>query len=810
PMLDVPFDEAARSAGKDLVEVPPRPGATVRKPVISGARWIRAPGGVPLLAVLTIADHYDNLPMLGTETGYLDLFRAPGPSRTNPELLRSDPVVAVFGPHLERIYESHGEIPPPPGAELEGIRRGAVSWVSADLGDGPARILYARGREEIFALAHARPSHTGRLAAYLRVFLLNCALAASLLALRRAAGWIAARRVPRLPPGTYYGRLLSVLLLSGLVPLLALAYFMTRFNRQEFDRELTTSGLSSLQTVRRVAEDYLNVSADEAPVLDDDVIFWLSQVVRQDINVYRDVELLATSTRELYSSGLFNTRLDGATYRAVFLDREPFRLARWRMGGLESLTLSAPMRIDRDGTIGIVSIPLSSQRRAVARKVEEVEDAILIITCVTILLMALVAYVVAGRVAGPIALLARAARRVAGGDLDVRVAATASDETAILVESFNRMAASLREQRENLKRRTDYIEKILKSATTGVVSIDASGSIITINPAAQGLLAGSAGAAQPGENLTERLGRDPYLAPLRDALARALSRGSEREAELSLMRQGAERRLRAVFIPFVPEEGAPPGLIVLLEDVTEIVRSGRLAAWAEMARRVAHEIKNPLTPIQLSVEHIRRLWAADDTRFRAVLGECLDNIQKQVGVLRRIALEFSAYARIPHLKMEPTPVAALLDDALGPYAAAPPPGVRLERDIPPDLPDVLIDRAVIARALVNLIENALQAMPSGGALTVSAARDNGDPAGRARVRIEVRDTGVGIDPALLPRLFEPYFSTKSGGTGLGLGVARKAVEEHGGTIDIRSRPGEGTVVGLTLPVPPSSRPPEPA
>jgi signal transduction histidine kinase/HAMP domain-containing protein len=810
PMLDVSFDEAARQAGKDLVEIPPRPRATVRKPVISGARWIRAPGGAPLLAALTIADDYDNVPMLGTETGRLDLFRAPGPSRTNPELLRSDPVVAVFGPHLERIYESRGEVPPPSSAALEGIARGSISWVSADLGDAPGRVLYARGRKEIFALAHSLPGHSGRLAAYLRVFLLNCVLAGSLLALRRAAGWIVARRVPRLPAATFHGRLLSVLLLSGLVPVLTLAYFMTRFNRQEFDRELTTSGLSSLQTVRRVAEDYLDVSVDETPSLDDDVVFWLSRVVRQDINIYRDAELLATSTRELYSSGLLDTRLDGSTYRALVLDRRPFRLAGWRIGRLEYLTLSAPMRVDRDGTIGFVSIPLASQRRAVARKVEEVENAILIITCLTAILLALVAYVVARRVAGPIALLVRAARLVAEGDLDVRVATRTGGETAILVESFNRMAASLRDQREDLGRRKDYIEKILGSATTGVVSIDASGSIITINPAAQSLLAGGAEPAQPGANLTERLRRDPSHAPLSDALARALASGSEREAELSLTRQDVERRLRAVFIPFAPEEGSPPGLIVLLEDVTEIVRSGRLAAWAEMTRRVAHEIKNPLTPIQLSVEHIRRLWAAKDARFRTTLGECLDNIQKQVGVLRQIALEFSAYARIPHLKPEPTPVAALLDDALGPYAAAPPPGVLLEREVPPDIPEVLVDRAVIARALVNLVENALQAMPSGGALTVRAAIDNGGPAGGRKVRIEVRDTGVGIEAALMPRLFEPYFSTKSGGTGLGLGMVRKAVEEHGGTIDIRSRPGEGTVVGLTLPVSPTSAARDPA
>src|SRR5207249_4363877 len=207
--------------------------------------------------------------------------------------------------------------------------------------------------------------------------------------------------------------------------------------------------------------------------------------------------------------------------------------------------------------------------------------------------------------------------------LDVRVDTTASDETGVLVEAFNRMADSLRRQREDLRRRTDYIEKILRSATTGVVSIEGSGTIITINPAAQGLLTGSLGA---------------------------------------------------------PEAGS------------EIVRSGRLAAWAEMARRVAHEIKNPLTPIQLSIEHVRRVFKAKDPRFETIFAECLNNIQRQVAVLREIAVEFSAYARLPQLRPEPVAVEALVDEALGPYIAAAPPGVRITREVGSDVPPVHVDR----------------------------------------------------------------------------------------------------------------------
>jgi two-component system nitrogen regulation sensor histidine kinase NtrY len=424
-----------------------------------------------------------------------------------------------------------------------------------------------------------------------------------------------------------------------------------------------------------------------------------------------------------------------------------------------------------------------------------------------VVLLALVGWIVARRVSEPIALLAGASRRVAAGDLDVRIASRSHDEIGVLIGSFNSMAASLRQQRQDLSRRSEYIETILARATTGVLSLDARGAIITINPAAQQLLARGEWLPQPGDDLAEHLEDAPRLQPFAAALDRSLDGVLEGEVSLRLGTGEEDRRLRAVFLPFSHEGDALPGRIVIVEDVTDIVRSGRLAAWAEMARRIAHEVKNPLTPIQLSVEHVRRLWRANDARFGTVLQECLDNIQGQVRALRQIATEFSAYARLPRLRPEVTAVDTLLTDALAPYAAAAPPGVTLARTVEPGLPPLFVDRAVIGRVLVNLVENALQAMPNGGRLEVSASlrphpptRRGPGEAGRS-VRLVVRDTGTGIDPDILARIYEPYFSTKTGGTGLGLAIARNAVEEHGGTIDIESWPGAGTTVTVDLPVP---------
>jgi signal transduction histidine kinase len=797
--LDPQFWQVKEKADSDLVSVPPLSGVTMGKAVVFGSRWVRPKGQPPRLVTFTVVDDYDNVPLLGAESSYLPLLRARALSRTNPELLAYEPLMAVFSPALERLPESGGEIPSPSPAVAAAIDRHGLAWTRDEIGEGPARILYFRGHDEIYALAHPSADLMRLLAIFVRLALLNCALYFLAVLAARAGAALAGQTVPPLLPGrSFYARLTTVFVIGAMAPLLMLSMFVSRFSARESRRELVAAGLSTLQTVRRVTDEYMSLP-DPAYGRDlgEEVVFSLSRMVGQDINFYRGSELMASSTPELYFSSLLNTRLDGTVYRALYLDREPFQLARSQLGELDYLTLNAPMRIDREGHVGVVSIPLAAQSRALAVRSEELADAIMIASCLTVALLALFGWLVARRVSGPIISLAGASRRVAAGDLAVRVGSAPPDEVGVLVNAFNSMAESLQQQRHDLDRRREYIETILTRATTGVVSIDARGVIITINPAAQQLLGTGQVAPRQEDDLADWLGRAREFAPLRRALERSMDDDLEGEVSLDLGAGDDARRLRAVFLPFTPEEGRPPGRIVLLEDVTDIVRSGRLAAWAEMTRRIAHEIKNPLTPIQLSVEHVRRVWQAGDVRFGVVLKECLDNIQGQVRALRQIASEFSAYARVPEIRTAATTIDQLLDAALGPYVAAPPPGIAISRTIPPGLPPVIIDRAVITRALVNLIENAIQAMASGGTLALAAAQETAP--GPGRIRLTVRDSGTGIAPEILARIFEPYFSTKSGGTGLGLAIARRAVEEHGGTIDIRSRPGQGTVVTLVLP-----------
>jgi len=225
----------------------------------------------------------------------------------------------------------------------------------------------------------------------------------------------------------------------------------------------------------------------------------------------------------------------------------------------------------------------------------------------------------------------------------------------------------------------------------------------------------------------------------------------------------------------------------------QMERTQRLEAWAEMARQVAHDIKNPLTPIQLSAEHLRRVHRDRGEPLSPVLDSCVESILTQVRLLRQIASEFSSFGSSPTARPAPTPLADLVHDVVEPYRLGLDGRVRIEAVIDPTLPPVLVDRLLVARAVTNIIENALHAMPSGGTLRIGARPDNGF------VAITLADTGVGMDDEATSRIFEPYFSTKAAGTGLGLSIARRNIELNGGSIAVTSQKGIGTTVTIRLP-----------
>jgi signal transduction histidine kinase len=226
----------------------------------------------------------------------------------------------------------------------------------------------------------------------------------------------------------------------------------------------------------------------------------------------------------------------------------------------------------------------------------------------------------------------------------------------------------------------------------------------------------------------------------------------------------------------------------------ELERTNRLAAWADMARQVAHDIKNPLTPIQLNAEHLRRVHVDQGRPLGSVIDECVSNILGQVRLLRQISSEFSSFATSPEPRPVDTNLGELVEEVVEPYRSGLAERVKIHSHVPASLPQVSVDRTLIGRALTNIIENALHAMPGGGTLTIDAAL-----APDHMVQLRVTDSGIGMDDAAIAKIFEPYFSTKAIGTGLGLTIAKRNVEANRGTIAVTSEKGRGTSVTMTLP-----------
>ncbi len=417
-------------------------------------------------------------------------------------------------------------------------------------------------------------------------------------------------------------------------------------------------------------------------------------------------------------------------------------------------------------------------------------------------------------VTGPIRALAEGTAEVARGNLDVSVQATSDDEIGFLVGSFNQMIRDLRDARggiersaTELERRRRYMEIVLGTVGAGVVSVDAEGRISTINPSAQRFLGIPAGSGLLGQKLAEVVHR-PELTQVIEELSGALRPGV-RESIRRQVQVPLDDDMATLFVTLTvmhDEAGDALGTVVVFDDYTQLVKVQRMAAWREVARRIAHEIKNPLTPIQLSAQRLRRRFAeqfAGNPDNEKIFDECVDAITSQVDTLKVLVDEFQNFARLPAAQPRPDDLNRIVSEAMASYAGTD--DVEFDTDLDPDLPTVDVDRAQMRRALTNLIDNAVAAVKRRleqgdaeppGRVTLRSAHD---PLLQS-VRIEVADDGIGIPEQDRRRVFEPYFSTKDRGTGLGLAIVSRIVADHHGYIRVQANEPRGARFVVELPV----------
>lgn len=620
---------------------------------------------------------YANLSFISAQNPYTALMQS-GQPRPEPRP-RAEAELYVYGWSRRVLYSS---VDTAPTLTEEVFRRAYESrepfWTTISRGSTSLDVYVMSDRAAIYVLGTAEATPFGHLVTLAELVTLAFA-AFVVMVLGTAAANVILSRSPATGRAllaevraSFYQKLFLAFVLSAVIPVLALALVSRAYMASLMLADIESEATRLANVASRVVED-VGIQIGQSAV-DDNIIVWLSRVIAQDVNIFEGPELLASSERNLFASGLLPTRTPGEVFRAILLDGKPSYVGREEAGGLEYLTAATPVRI-QGGRQAVLTVPLTSRQQETQAQIEELDRRVLLAALLFIMLGAGIGYYMAERIADPVNRLMRATRRIARGDLDARVLATSSDELRRLVEAFNQMAADLQRQRQELE------------------------------------------------------------------------------------------------------------------------RTNRLAAWADMARQVAHDIKNPLTPIQLNAEHLRRVHTDRGRPLGGVIDDCVSNILGQVRLLRQISSEFSSFASSPEPRPVETSLFELVAEIIDPYRSGLAGRVAIDTHIPGGLPPLRIDRMLVGRALTNVIENALHAMPGGGTLTIDAALAPGRMA-----QLRITDTGMGMDADALAKIFEPYFSTKAIGTGLGLTIAKRNVEANGGSISVTSERGHGTSVTLTLPL----------
>ena len=405
----------------------------------------------------------------------------------------------------------------------------------------------------------------------------------------------------------------------------------------------------------------------------------------------------------------------------------------------------------------------------------------------------------------PIKELAEGTRRVAEGELGFTIASVADDEIGSLVNSFNQMTRDLRTGREQLELSTrllkeqnieieekrHYIEFVLKSVSAGVVTLDANGMVSTINKSAEKML---------GVNSEEVLNKsfNTLLKVQNQDLADeimtnlAFARNTTIEVPLKLIVQGRPRSFLVTVSVLKDDTGQHMGIVMVFDDLTEMEKGQRMAAWREVARRIAHEVKNPLTPITLSAQRLKRKYSKGLNE--QVFDECTQTIIDHVDLIRNLVNEFSSFARFPSANPKPGAILPIIDETIALYREGHP-NIKFEVNHTGDIPSLNLDRQQIKRAFINLIDNAIGAIKKEGRVSFAVTYDSI----LKRTRIEVADNGPGINNQDKTRLFEPNFSTKKTGMGLGLTIVSTIIADHHGFISVRDNLPKGAKFVIELP-----------
>ncbi|MEE9390095.1 MAG: ATP-binding protein [Candidatus Aminicenantaceae bacterium] len=426
---------------------------------------------------------------------------------------------------------------------------------------------------------------------------------------------------------------------------------------------------------------------------------------------------------------------------------------------------------------------------------------LIFVTLLIIFVASWIGFQLAKSITVPIEKMAQATKEVSKGNLNVRVEDPASDELGTLISSFNQMVSDLKESQQNiaqkafeLEARKQYIETILNNITTGVITLDAQGNISTINPSAREML------ALPDKNLIGKSYKDVLKDGKYEEIMKNIQRGlknkykiSDREININFDNQRAT--LALTLSPLRQSKNDFSGMIVVLDNLTQLIKAQRITAWREVAQRVAHEIKNPLTPIQLSAQRIIKNLKKNGKNNNDIIKEGATTIVQEARTIKSLVDEFSNFARMPSIDLQSTDIHEIIEQTIslfkGIFA-----DIEFEVLFSSDVPSpIQTDPEQMKRTFINLIDNAIDAMNKKGEIKIHTSYDKRNQ----RVKIEISDSGPGISLEDKEKLFLPHYSTKKKGTGLGLAIVNQVINEHNGSIDIENIQPHGAKFTIQIP-----------
>lgn len=536
----------------------------------------------------------------------------------------------------------------------------------------------------------------------------------------------------------------------------------------------------------------------------------LADRFNQNLTVYTESEPSAFSHYPLYLAGYFSQVLPGKIYRHLFIDTQDFDTIMLPLKNYRLYFSYISLQNSMNETVAVLLSSVQIPNITIARNSFRIYQLIFSYSLPIFLLIIVVGSYISRRFSKPMALLLSGTTKIAAGTLSHTIPSGADYEFNVLIDSFNEMTRQLRHDRLSLEKRRHYMELILENVSTGILVFDGENQLTSINKVALKIL------DVQRENVLNKHFASLIIQENLDFLRPYQDQNHQHQLsthQFTITKNNRPLILKVTRSSFGPSGEGMTGWILALEDITELIHANKRAALVDMARQVAHEVKNPLTPIQLATEHLMQTYKDKAKDFDSILNRCTETILNQIKNLRRITSEFSNFARLPQPVLAKNDlneiISSLIVDERINYNNTG--KAALEFFPMENLSPLYIDRGLIELVLLNLIRNSLQAIEYSGKVTIKTGvgpvehlvnydEEEATVSSNSTAWITIEDSGKGIPPETLSRIFEPYFSTKEKGMGLGLVISKKIITDHQGDIQVFSKTGKGTLFIILLPM----------